>query len=65
MEVVEQLDYLVTNAEVMELLRAVEKEAADTKIARPPIACETSKYVRAPGFSLLVLPPPYTMLICL
>ena len=46
MEVVEQLDFLVTNAEVQELLRAVDGEAQDTSFKRPSIACETSKHVR-------------------
>ena len=45
MEVVEQLDFLITNTEVKELLSAVEREAKDTSFKRPPIACETSKHV--------------------
>eukprot|EP00277_Geminigera_cryophila_P011980 CAMPEP_0179452204 /NCGR_PEP_ID=MMETSP0799-20121207/36104_1 /TAXON_ID=46947 /ORGANISM="Geminigera cryophila, Strain CCMP2564" /LENGTH=144 /DNA_ID=CAMNT_0021247921 /DNA_START=166 /DNA_END=597 /DNA_ORIENTATION=- len=47
MEVVEQLDYLVTNAEVMELLRDVEKEAKSTGFKRPWTARETSQHVMA------------------
>ncbi len=46
MEVVEQLDFLVTNAEVQELLTAVDLEAQDASFKRPSIACETSKHVR-------------------
>ena len=45
MEVVEQLNYLVTNAEVMELLRDLDKEAQSAGFKRPPIARETSAKV--------------------
>ena len=45
MEVVEQLDYLVTNAEVMELLKGIDAEATSAGFMRPPIARETSKQV--------------------
>lgn len=45
MEVVEQLDYLVTNAEVMELLRNIDAEAKSAGFMRPRIARETSKQV--------------------
>lgn len=52
MEVVEQLDFLITNTEVKELLSAVEREAKDTSYKRPPIACETSKHVSSSTLSV-------------
>jgi hypothetical protein len=45
MEVVEQLDYLVTNAEVMHLLTDLDAEASIAGFKRPPIARETSSKV--------------------
>jgi hypothetical protein len=45
MEVVEQLEYLVSNAEVMKLLRDIDAEAKSSGFQRPPIARETSKQV--------------------
>lgn len=45
MEVVEQLDYLVSNAEVMKLLTDIDAEAKSAGFQRPPIARETSKQV--------------------
>ena len=47
MEVVEQLDYLVTNAEVMHLLRDIDDEATIAGFKRPPIARETSTKVNS------------------
>jgi hypothetical protein len=57
MEVVEQLDFLITNTEVKELLSAVEREAKDTSFKRPPIACETSKHVSSSALSGFIARP--------
>ena len=45
MEVVERLDYLVTNAEVMELLMDIDKEAKTAGFKRPASALEMSSHV--------------------
>lgn len=57
MEVVEQLDYLVSNAEVMKLLTDIDAEAKSAGFQRPPIARETSKQVASlrPATSALLL----------
>ena len=64
MEVLGALPFLVTNAEVLELLREVDKEAKSTGFKRTEIAEEVSQHVFVYAMMICTVLCPRTLITC-